>query len=32
MCGLFYAYGTVQIKTAEKSNVCELVTEVRISI
>lgn len=31
MCGVFYAYSTVQIKTTEKSNKCELVTEVKIT-
>jgi len=31
MCGLFYGYSMVQIKTAEKSNMCELVTEVKIA-
>jgi hypothetical protein len=32
MCGVFYAYSMFQIKTAEKSNVCELVTEVRMTL
>lgn len=32
MCGVFYAYSMVQIKTAEKSNICKLVTEVRITL
>ena len=31
MWGVFYAYSMVQIKTAEKSNICELVTEVTIT-
>jgi len=31
VCGLFYSYSMVQIKTAEKSIICELVTEVKIT-